>query len=166
MKYAAGLIFLILFSTTAIATNQPPKQIAAFKKWHVYSMQQKGKKVNYVVGTPIKSEGKYKVRGTTCVMITNRPPRATNIISIHAGYEYPTNLKVKVTIDSKTFIFIPHSDTPGTAWLTDDNDAEVIRAMVNGSKMTVQSESKRGTKTTDIYALRGIASAVKAIKKR
>lgn len=161
MKY---LIFLVLFSTAAIAADKPPKQIGAFKNWHVYIMQQKGKKVSYVVGAPVKSEGKYKSRGTTHVMLTNRPLQAQNIISIHAGYEYPEDYEVKVTIDKKTFSFTTHNDTPGTAWLTNNNDNEVATAMANGSKMIIYSESKRGTKTIDIYSLSGMALAQKAAR--
>lgn len=161
MKY---LIFLVLFSTAAIAADKPPKQIGAFKKWHVYIMQQKGKKVSYVVGTPVKSEGKYKSRGTTYVMITNRPPHALNVISVHAGYEYPEDYKVTVMIDKKTFFFTAHNDTPGTAWLINHKDAEVATAMANGSRLVVYGDSKRGTKTIDTYSLSGMALAQKAAK--
>lgn len=153
-------IALLLLTTTASA-NKPPKQIGDYKNWNVYVMQQNGKKISYIVGTPAKQEGKYKSRGRTYIMITNRPPKSYNVISIHAGYDYPDNYKVKAKIDDKTFNFRTSSETPGTAWLLHEQDTEFAKSLSRGKKLVVYGKSAKGTDTTDTYDLSGSLLALK-----
>ena len=164
MKKGLLIICLALLSANAIAADKPPKQIGEFKKWSAYVMQQNGQKVCYVIGLPDKMEGKYSSRGDTYIMITHRPPGSMNVVSIHPGYDYPDDYKAKVKIDKKTYEFSSNKDTPNTAWLADDNDSKVAAALGSGSKMVVNGESKKGTKTVDTYVLSGASLALKAAK--
>ena len=60
-------------------------------------------------------------------------------------------------IDKNLYEFFSEEVTPETAWT--NNDKKVIFAMKKGIKLTVKGESSRGTKTTDIYTLKGFTVA-------
>ena len=48
-----------------------------------------------------------------------------------------------------------------TAWVKNaGEEVQMVEAMRKGATLVVQSESSRGTKTTDTYSLRGIADAL------
>ena len=67
---------------------------------------------------------------------------------------FKDNEEVIVKIDNSQFNFYSEDDT---AWTNDDD--KVIFAMKKGMKLTVNGESSRGTKTVDIYTLKGFTVA-------
>ena len=74
-------------------------------------------------------------------------------MQVTAGYPYKKDQKVSVIIDNAQFDFYSDDDA---AWSNEDN--KVIFAMKKGNKLIVKGESSLGTKTTDIYTLKGFTA--------
>ena len=95
-----------------------------------------------------------KKRGVTYILVYRINKSKEAIVQIAAGYPYKKNQNVGVTIDNVQFDFYSDDDA---AWFNEDS--KVIFAMKKGIKLTVKGESSRGTKTTDIYTLKGFTAA-------
>ena len=84
----------------------------------------------------------------------NSSDRASTQVPSEAGYPFNNKQEVIAKIDNAQFNFYSEDDT---AWTNDDD--MVIFAMKKGNKLTVKGVSSRGTKTTDIYTLKGFTAA-------
>lgn len=115
------------------------------------------KEVDYcfIGSAPVETDlPESKQRGNTYILVYRINKSKDAIVQIAAGYPYKKDQNVDVTIDNVQFDFYSDDDT---AWSNDDN--KVIFAMKKGIKLTVNGESSRGTKTTDIYTLKGFTAA-------
>ena len=95
-----------------------------------------------------------KQRGDTYILVYRINKSNNSIVQIVAGYPFKDNKEVIVKIDNSQFNFYSEDDT---AWTNDDD--KVIFAMKKGMKLIVNGESSRGTKTVDIYTLKGFTVA-------
>jgi hypothetical protein len=163
-------IFRIAYITLAIAAlalappawAQGPKSLGTFGDWAAYEAQAPGGKLCYMVASPQKEEGKYKVRGEVRAFITHRPAdNARDVFSYETGYTYKTGSSVQVAIGDQAFTLFTHENM---AWAKDpDADEALARAIVKGARMVVRGTSARGTLTTDTFSLKGTGDAYKAI---
>lgn len=165
-RLSASLLLLPVIVTLA-ATPAPAEEIkviGVFQDWTAYRTTQAGKKLCYMASEPKKDEGKYKKRGRIYAMVSHRPAtKATNVVSIHAGYKFKEGSTVEVAIGGDTVALFSHGDT---AWASNgDDDRKLVKAMKAGSKMIVRGVSWRGTKTKDTYSLLGFTAAYKGIGK-
>ena len=113
----------------------------------------------YIGSSPIKSDlPETKKRGDNYILVYKIIGSDENIIQIEAGYKYNLNKKISVKIDDSNFNFYSTEDSSETAWTNDDN--KVIYAMKKGLELILTGESTRGTKTNDIYTLKGFTKAV------
>lgn len=109
----------------------------------------------FIGSAPVETDlPESKQRGNTYILVYRINKSKDAIVQIAAGYPYKKDQNVDVTIDNVQFDFYSDDDT---AWSNDDN--KVIFAMKKGIKLTVNGESSRGTKTTDIYTLKGFTAA-------
>ena len=113
----------------------------------------------YIGSSPIKSDlPETKKRGENYILVYKIIGSDENIIQIEAGYKYNLDKKINVKIDDSNFNFYSTEDSSETAWTNDDN--KVIYAMKKGLELILTGESTRGTKTNDIYTLKGFTKAV------
>ena len=145
-NYPTFFIFILIltFATSSYANVE-------MGKWNFT------KEVDYcfIGSAPIDTDlPESKQRGITYILVYRINKSKDAIIQIAAGYPYKKDQNVDVTIDNAQFDFYSDDDT---AWSNDDN--KVIFAMKKGIKLTVNGESSRGTKTTDIYTLKGFTAA-------
>ena len=109
----------------------------------------------YIGSAPIETDlPESKKRGVTYILVYRINKSKEAVVQIAAGYPYKKDQNVGVTIDNAQFDFYSDDDA---AWFNDDS--KVIFAMKKGIKLTVKGESTRGTKTTDIYTLKGFTLA-------
>ncbi len=157
-----AVLFIIILAMPALA--QKSKPIGSFGDWEAYRESEGGKTVCFIGSEPKKSSGKYKKRGDVYVLVTHRPAeKSTNVISVKAGYTYQATSEVDLIIGSQSFKLF--TDT-GHAFAYDSKmDKDIVKAMVRGAKMVIKGTSSRGTKTTDIYSLKGFSAAAKTIGK-
>ena len=145
-NYLTFFIFILIltFATSSYANVE-------MGKWNFI------KEVDYcfIGSAPIETDlPESKQRGNTYILVYRINKSKDAIVQIAAGYPYKKDKNVNVTIDNVQFDFYSDDDT---AWSNDDN--KVIFAMKKGIKLTVNGESSRGTKTTDIYTLKGFTAA-------
>ena len=145
-NYLTFFIFILIltFATSSYANVE-------MGKWNFI------KEVDYcfIGSAPVETDlPESKQRGITYILVYRINKSKDAIIQIAAGYPYKKDQNVDVTIDNVQFDFYSDDDT---AWSNDDN--KVIFAMKKGIKLSVKGESSRGTKTTDIYTLKGFTAA-------
>ena len=145
-NYLTFFIFILIltFATSSYANVE-------MGKWNFI------KEVDYcfIGSAPVETDlPESKQRGITYILVYRINKSKDAIVQIAAGYPYKKDQNVDVTIDKVKFDFYSDDDT---AWSNDDN--KVIFAMKKGIKLTVNGESSRGTKTTDIYTLKGFTAA-------
>ena len=145
-NYLTFFIFILIltFATSSYANVE-------MGKWNFI------KEVDYcfIGSAPVETDlPESKQRGITYILVYRINKSKDAIVQIAAGYPYKKGQNVDVTIDNVQFDFYSADDT---AWSNDDN--KVIFAMKKGIKLTVNGESSRGTKTTDIYTLKGFTAA-------
>ena len=145
-NYLTFFIFILIltFATSSYANVE-------MGKWNFI------KEVDYcfIGSAPVETDlPESKQRGNTYILVYRINKSKDAIVQIAAGYPYKKDQNVDVTIDNVQFDFYSDDDT---AWSNDDN--KVIFAMKKGIKLTVNGESSRGTKTTDIYTLKGFTTA-------
>ncbi len=145
-NYLTFFIFILIltFATSSYANVE-------MGKWNFI------KEVDYcfIGSAPVETDlPESKQRGVTYILVYRINKSKDAIIQIAAGYPYKKGQNVDVTIDNVQFDFYSADDT---AWSNDDN--KVIFAMKRGIKLIVNGESSRGTKTTDIYTLKGFTAA-------
>ena len=154
----------LLVSVKSISTPTPPSNIlGTFGVWTAYVFQDGTGKVCYMAAEPIESKGKYTSRDDVFLTITHRPAEKTyDVISMTAGFTYQKGSKPNIRIDNKKAItLMPVEDM---AWAKDDKtDAALVKDMVAGSNAYVNGTSKRGTKITDTFSLKGFSKAYNAI---
>jgi hypothetical protein len=138
--------------------------LGAYSNWVAYTFLENGKKVCYMASSPVKEEGKYRVRGDVYAVITHRPWNNTvNEVSLIAGYNFRKNSIVESSVGGDTFVLYAHKDT---AWnKEEEDDDKMVETMRKGNKMKVVGTSSRGTKTTDTYSLMGFTKAHQVISK-
>ena len=145
-NYLTFLIFILIF---AFSTSSHAKVEKG--KWNFV----KDTDYCYIGSAPIETDlPKDKQRGATYILVYRINKSKDAIVQITAGYSYKKGQTVAVTIDNAQFDFYSDDDT---AWFNDDS--KVIVAMKKGIKLTVKGESTRGTKTTDIYTLKGFTAS-------
>ena len=152
---------LLIFSFQAQSDDEGTKKIGSFDNWSVYA---KSKNLCYMIAQPEESEGEYKVRGRVRIVIyrNNLENQNENALGIDFGYTFPENSKAKIEIDKKKFKLATFGQTAWTGSKT-KKDKKIIKAMLKGNKLIALGESKRGTKTKDIYSLSGFTKAFNEI---
>ena len=145
-NYLTFFIFILIltFATSSYANVE-------MGKWNFI------KEVDYcfIGSAPVETDlPESKQRGITYILVYRINKSKDAIVQIAAGYPYKKDQNVDVIIDNVQFDFYSDDDT---AWSNDDN--KVIFAMKKGIKLTVNGESSRGTKTIDIYTLKGFTAA-------
>lgn len=164
-KILAGIIVLcLLVSVKSISTPTPQSNIlGTFGMWTAYVFHDGTGKVCYMAAEPTESKGKYTSRDDVFLTITHRPAEKTyDVVSMTAGFTYQKGSKPNIRIDKKKAItLIPVEDM---AWAKDDKtDATLVKDMIAGSNAYVNGTSKRGTKITDTFSLKGFSKAYNAI---
>ncbi|MDC0056745.1 invasion associated locus B family protein [Alphaproteobacteria bacterium] len=145
-NYLTFLIFIIILAFASLSLANVEKGKWNFVKETEYC---------FIGSAPIETDiPEGKQRGITYILVYRINKSKDAIVQIAAGYPYKKEQNVSVTIDNSQFDFYSDDDA---AWFNDDN--KVIYAMKKGIKLTVKGESSRGTKTTDIYTLKGFTAA-------
>ncbi len=156
----AGLAALMSASPGVAAET---KLIGKFAGWDAAASGAGKDRTCYISSLPGKSSGKYKKRGEVSITIAHWPKRRRfNEITVVAGYRYKKKSEVAVLIGGTGFRLFTKGER---AWAYAGDDAKLVRAMKAGASMIVTGVSGKGTRTVDIYSLKGITKALAAIGK-
>ena len=81
----------------------------------------------------------------------------SDVVSVIAGYTFEPESEVEISIGNRQFQMFTLDDT---AWnYAEDDDRQMVQAMISGTTMVAVGTSNRGTVTTDTYSLLGFTAA-------
>ncbi len=156
---ALAAIAVVALPATIAAAAEDDEVLGVFRDWIAQSyVEEGGVKICYMYTAPKESKGNYTRRGATYVMVTRRAGDSIpDVVHVEAGYPYREESDVSLRIDNDTFNLFTSDETAWAA--TEEEDRDIVAAMVRGVRMTVEGTSRRGTDTTDRYSLLGFTAA-------
>jgi len=157
----AACVVGVLVATPALA--QDVTLLEKFKDWSAYSAAG-NPKVCFAVAKPTDSNPKKIKRGPIFFYISQWPAdKVVNEISVKMGYPFSEGAKTKVTIGTAKFEMFTKDE--GAFVEKPDMETKLIEAMKTGNTMKIEGKSARGTATSDVYSLNGLADALERAAK-
>ena len=159
MLPALAAVGLCLALAAPVAAQQDePDYVGTFRDWHVFTYEEGGNTVCYIVTQPTRAQGDYTNRGPVFLLVTNRPADGeSDVVSVITGYTFEPESEVEISIGNRQFQMFTLDDT---AWnYAEDDDRQMVQAMISGTTMVAVATSNRGTVTTDTYSLLGFTAA-------
>lgn len=155
---AAG-VFALLQAPAALAQSGPESFIVKYKDWEVHKAQVGGGAVCYAAAKPKRSQGKYKRRGETSLLVSFWPKhKVRGQVEVRAGYRYKAGSVVTMTFNNGA-AFKLRTEGDG-AWARDEaQDRKIAKNLSDRARLTVVGRSSRGTRTVDTYSLSGFRAA-------
>lgn len=157
-------VICLLIAGEGVAEPQPKSHIlGTFNSWTAYMFEDSQGRVCYMSAQPKVSKGKYTYRDDVFLTITHRPKDKTyDVVSLTAGFTYRKGSKPNVRIDNKKLVHLMAVED--MAWAKDEKtDAQLVKDMIAGSNAYFNGTSRRGTKITDTFSLKGFSKAYRAI---
>ena len=132
---------------------------SSFYGWTIYEIQENelDYKTCYIVAHPVKSDSNHSSRQNPYLMITRFQKDRSEEVSVFGGFEYKLNSEIFMMINSYQFKLKTKEDI---AWNeTKAQDVAMIKTLINGSNVSIRSDSAIGTYAIDEYSLKGITRA-------
>jgi len=146
---------------TAAAGGTKPTLLGQYGDWGAYTASPGGKKICFAIAKPASSETNPpgKSRNPTFMFISTRPAdKVSNEVSIVIGYPFKPSAEATLDVGSASFALYTQQDG---AWIKNAaEEAHLIDAMRVGQNAVVKGTSSRGTRSTDIFSLKGFAQAL------
>ncbi len=143
------------------AGGAKPTLLAQYGDWGAYTASPGGKKICFAIAKPATSEitPAGKTRNPPYMFIASRPAdKVSNEVSIIIGYPFKPNSDATIAVGSSSFALYTQQDG---AWIKNaTEEAQLIEAMRSGQNAVVKGTSAKGTRSTDIFSLKGLAQAV------
>ena len=143
------------------AGGAKPKLLGQYGDWGAYSASPGGKKVCFAIAKPSSSETSPpgKSRNPPYMFISSRPAeKVSNEVSIIIGYSFKANADATLEIGSNAFALYTQQDG---AWIKNAADeTQLIEAMRAGQTAVVKGTSTKGTRSTDVFSLKGFSEAL------
>lgn len=135
--------------------------LGQYGDWGAYAASPGGKKVCFALAKPASSTTNppNRPRDQAWLFVSNRPAeQVKEEVSVIIGYPFKTNSEATAEVAGSTFAMYTQKDG---AWIKNAaEEARLIEAMRRGSEVTIRGESGRGTKTTDVFSLKGVSQAL------
>jgi Invasion associated locus B (IalB) protein len=145
----------------AVAGGTKPTLLGQFGDWGAYAASPGGKKICFAIAKPASSETSpaAKTRNPSYMFVASRPAdKVSNEISIIIGYPFKPNSDATIAVGSSSFALYTQQDG---AWIKNaTEEAQLIEAMRGGQNAVVKGTSAKGTRSTDIFSLKGLAQAL------
>ena len=155
---------LIACALSAASLAQADDFVGTYGDWHVQTYDEGGGKVCLMWGQPTKSQGNYTRRGDVYTYVTQRPSKKRlNEVSISIGYPFKKESALSISVGKSNFSMFTDGDTAWNANRKDD--VRMVKAMRAGATMTASGVSGRGTKTRDVFSLKGFTKAYAEMNK-
>jgi hypothetical protein len=145
----------------AVAGGTKPTLLGQYGDWGAYTASPGGKKVCFAIAKPSSSETTPagKSRNPSFMFISTRPAeKVSDEVSIIIGYPFKPNSEATVAVGSTLFALYTQQDG---AWIKNaGEEANLIAAMRGGQNAVLKGMSAKGTHSTDIFSLKGLAQAL------
>ena len=138
-----------------------PTLIGQFGSWGAYSAAPAGRKVCFALAKPSSSKTNppNRPRDPAFVFVSTRPSeRVANEVSVSMGYQLKPGSEGSLEIGSAKYAMYTQGDG---LWIKNAADeAAMVEALKRGGDATVKGISSKGTETTDVFSLKGLAQAL------
>ncbi|HAJ45698.1 MAG TPA: hypothetical protein DCL54_03850 [Alphaproteobacteria bacterium] len=143
----------------AAAATAAPQLLGNFDRWDAYKSTEAQGVVCYVVAEPQSKEPAGAKRDPVFLVINTWPAKSIkHQPNVQIGYPFKDGSEASAQVGSDKFSFFTQGES---AWIkANEDEVRFVEALKNGSEVTIQGVSRRGTLTTDTYALKGISSAL------
>ncbi|HWW49191.1 MAG TPA: invasion associated locus B family protein [Xanthobacteraceae bacterium] len=164
MILAAGLALIVdgtLPASTASAQRAEPTLMGQFGAWGAYVAAPGGKKTCFALSKPTssKTEPPNRPRDTAHLFISTRPgEKVINEVFVQIGYPLKTDAASSIDVGGVSHNMYAEGDG---LWIkTASEEGQLVDALRRGNEAVVNGTSSRGTKTTDVFSLRGLTQAL------
>jgi Invasion associated locus B (IalB) protein len=152
----AAILATALACGPACAENATLLQ--TFKDWSVYSASC-GPKVCFAVAQPKAQNPKKIKRGPVYFYISQWPgDGVANEISVKMGYPFKPGATATLSIGAQKFDLFTKDE--GAFVEQPEAEKNLVETLKKGGTMKIEGKSARGTATSDVYSLEGVASAL------
>jgi hypothetical protein len=138
-----------------------PTLLGQYGDWGAYTASPGGKKICFAIAKPASSETTPpgKSRNPSYMFIASRPAeKVTDEVSIIIGYPFKPNSEATVAVGTTSFALYTQQDG---AWIKNAaEEAHLIEVMRGGGNAVIKGTSAKGTHSTDVFSLKGLAEAL------
>jgi hypothetical protein len=138
-----------------------PTLLGMFDSWGAYTAAPGGKKLCFALAKPANSQSApaNRPRDPAVLFVSSRPAeKVKDEVSIIIGYGFKPNSDASLDLGGATYAMYTQSDG---AWIKNAaEEARLVDAMRKGSDATIKGVSAKGTATTDVFSLKGLAQAL------
>jgi Invasion associated locus B (IalB) protein len=144
-----------------VAGGTKPTLLGQYGDWGAYTASPGGKKLCFAIAKPSTSETipSGRPRNPSYMFISSRPAdKVSNEVSIVIGYPFKPSTDATLAVGPTLFDLYTQQDG---AWIKNAADeAHLVEAMRAGQNAVVKGVSVKGTHSTDIFSLKGLAQAL------
>jgi hypothetical protein len=148
-------------AAAAAAVGTEPTLIGQFGPWGAYTATPNGKKVCFALAKPSSSKTNppNRPRDPAYAFISTRPAeKVVNEVSIMIGYSLKPGSESTLEVGGASYAMYTQGDG---LWIKNAAEEErMVDAMRKAADVTVKGVSAKGTETTDVFSLKGLAQAL------
>ena len=151
-------------AAAAAAGGAEPTLIGQFGTWGAYTATPNGKKVCFALAKPSSSKTNppNRPRDPAYAFVSTRPAeKVTNEVSIMIGYALKPGSESSLEVGGASYAMYTQGDG---LWIKNAAEEEkMVEAMRKAADVVVKGVSAKGTETTDVFSLKGLAQALDRI---
>jgi invasion associated locus B (IalB) protein len=151
-------------ATPSIPGAPQPTLLGQFGDWGAYTATPGGKKVCFALAKPANSQTTppNRPRDPAYLFISSRPgEKVKDEVSIIFGYGLKPNADANIEVSGASYAMYTQQDG---AWVKNAaEETRLVDAMRKSGDLTVKGTSAKGTASTDVYSLKGLAQALDRI---
>jgi len=145
----------------AASGGAEPTLIGQFGSWGAYTAAPGGKKVCFALAKPSSSKTTppNRPRDPAYAFISTRPSeKVVNEVSVMVGYPLKPGSESAIEVAGSSFAMYTQGDG---IWIKNAAEEDrLVEAMRRGAEITVKGVSAKGTASTDVFSLKGLAQAL------
>ncbi|ABE64355.1 conserved hypothetical protein [Nitrobacter hamburgensis X14] len=157
---AGGMGLAPAFSAPTSGSSEPTL-LGQFGAWGAYTASPNGKKVCFALAKPSSSKTNppNRPRDPIYAFVSTRPAeKVTNEVSVTVGYPLKPGSEATLDVGGASFEMYTQGDG---IWIKNAAEEDrLIDAMRKSADATVKGMSSRGTRTTDVFSLKGLSQAL------
>jgi hypothetical protein len=145
----------------AAAGGAEPTLIGQYGTWGAYTATPNGRKVCFALAKPSSSKTNppNRPRDPAYAFVSTRPAeKVINEVSIMIGYALKPGSESSLEVGGSSYAMYTQGDG---LWIKNAAEEEqMVSAMRKSAEVTVKGVSAKGTETTDVFSLKGLAQAL------
>jgi hypothetical protein len=148
-------------AAAAAAGGAEPTLIGQYGTWGAYTAMPNGRKVCFALAKPSSSKTNppNRPRDPAYAFVSTRPAeKVVNEVSIMIGYALKPGSESSLEVGGAAYAMYTQGDG---LWIKNAAEEEqMVTAMRKSAEVTVKGVSAKGTETTDVFSLKGLAQAL------